>query len=599
MERFAGYLRRVLEAMVADDTQRVEQLTLMPARERTRVVEEWNRTEAAYPRESCIHELFESQVERTPGAEALVCEGEPLTYADLNRRANQLANYLRELGVGPDVRVGLCMQRSLEMVVGLMAVLKAGGAYVPLDPEYPPHRLGEMLADCGAAVVLTQTVLADRLVSAAIQVPVATPVPVLLLDADAAPWSDRSEATPPRSGLTPDHLAYIIYTSGSTGTPKGVMNAHRGVVNRLLWMQEAYGIGADDAVLQKTTYAFDVSVWEFFWTLGTGARLVMARPDGHKDPAYLARIIRDEGITTIHFVPSMLQLFLEHPDAAACTGLRRVICSGEALPPALVERFYAVLPGAELHNLYGPTEAAVDVTAWKCERGDGGHTRVPLVPLGRPIANTQIYVLDDRLEPVPVGVTGELFIGGVQVARGYLNRPALTADRFVVDPFGGPGARLYRTGDLARWMADGTIEYLGRNDFQVKVRGFRIELGEIEARLAEHPAVRDAVVIARREEKGSGNARLVAYFVGDESVTTAATAATAATGAAAAAEAMPTVEMLRAHLGVRLPDYMIPAAFVRLDALPLTSNGKLDRKALPAPEGDVFCLLYTSPSPRD
>ncbi|HEU4562948.1 MAG TPA: non-ribosomal peptide synthase/polyketide synthase, partial [Longimicrobium sp.] len=562
VERWVGYLGRVLEAMAADDTRPVDALELLPDDEWRQVVEAWNATEVAYPADVCIHELFEEQAGRAPNAVAVVFEDQRLTYAELNRRANRLAHELQARGVGPDVRVGLYLERGLEMVVGLLAVLKAGGTYVPLDPDYPAERIGYMLADSRPAVVLAQRSVAG--------LPDGLEVPVLALDGDEPAWAGRPETNPARAGLTPEHLAYVIYTSGSTGAPKGVMNAHRGVVNRLLWMQDAYALGAGDAVLQKTTYGFDVSVWEFFWTLATGARLVMARPGGHRDPVYLAETIRREGVTTVHFVPSMLQLFVEEPGAEACTGLRRVVCSGEALPAALAGRFQERLPGVELHNLYGPTEAAVDVTAWRCEPADAAKLRVPL---GRPIANTRLYVLDGAGAPVPVGVAGELYIGGVQVARGYHARPGLTAERFVPDAFGGqPGARLYRTGDLCRWRADGTLEYLGRNDFQVKVRGFRIELGEIEARLLEHPGVREAVVLAR--DDASGDLRLVAYHVGE------------------AVEA----DALRAHLSARLPEHMVPAAFVRLEALPLTPNGKLDRRALPAPDaGAIAARAYEAP----
>ncbi|HZG41362.1 MAG TPA: amino acid adenylation domain-containing protein, partial [Longimicrobium sp.] len=471
-----------------------------------------------------------------------------LTYAELNARANRLAHHLRGRGVGPEVRVGVLMERGVEMVVSLLAVLKAGGAYVPLDPGLPAERLAYMRDDSAVPLVLVQSALRGA-------VPAREGVEVLAVDALA----ERLAAEPaenPAGGAGPDTLAYVIYTSGSTGRPKGVMNQHRGVVNRLVWMQAQFGIGADDVVLQKTPFGFDVSVWEFFWPLQQGARLVMARPDGHRDPAYLRDVVEREGVTTLHFVPSMLQPFVDAVEAGRCGSLRHVVCSGEALPPALVRRFHDRFAGpVVLTNLYGPTEAAVDVSCWTCPRDevDG------VVPIGRPVWNTALYVLDASLKPVPMGVPGELYIGGVQVARGYLGRPGLTAERFVPDPFTAQGgARLYRTGDRARWRADGAIEYLGRLDFQVKVRGFRIELGEIEAALRQAPGVADCVVMARAE---TGEQRLVAYVVGD-------------------AEA----EALRAHVRRSLPEYMVPSAFVALDALPLTPNGKLDRKALPAPE---------------
>ncbi|CAA9346511.1 MAG: Polyketide synthase modules and related proteins, partial [uncultured Gemmatimonadetes bacterium] len=561
VERYAGYLRRALREMAAGDGRQVGRLELLSGAERAQVVEGWNATDAEFPREACIHELFEAQAERTPGAPALVSEGEALTYAELNGRANQLAHHLRELGVGPDARVAVSLERGTEMVVALLAVLKAGGAYVPLDPSYPADRLRYMLDDSAPMVLLTQAALAGGFADAAL--------PTLALDGPDAAWAGQPRTNPARAGLTPGHLAYVIYTSGSTGRPKGVMCHHQGAVNRLVWMQEAFGLDAHEAVLQKTSFSFDVSVWEFFWPLMVGARLVMARPGGHKDPEYLVETVRREGITTLHFVPSMLQLFLEHPRAESCQGLKRVVCSGEALPVSLARQFHARLPQVELHNLYGPTEAAVDVTWW---RSTPGETR-GRIPIGAPISNTRLYVLDGAGEPVPAGVAGELHIGGVQVARGYLGRAELTADRFVPDPFSAePGARLYRTGDLARWLADGTIDYLGRNDHQVKVRGFRIELGEIEARLAEHPAVREAVVLARQD--GPGDTRLVAYVVGEAGET----------------------EALRAHLAERVPDYMAPAAYVWLRALPLSPNGKVDRKALPAPEGDAFAARgYEAP----
>ncbi|HYH82550.1 MAG TPA: amino acid adenylation domain-containing protein [Longimicrobium sp.] len=553
-ERFVGYLRAVLRGMADEESRRVDRLPLLPAAERARVVEGWNATAAAYPSASCLHHLFEAQAERTPGAPAVSFEGTSLTYAELNARANRLAAHLAGAGVGPDVRVGLSVERGLEMMVGLLAVLKAGGAYVPLDPSYPEERLRYMLADSAPAVLLTQASLAARFAGAGI--------PVLAIDRDEGAWAERPAANPAIGGLTPDHLAYVIYTSGSTGLPKGVMVAHRGVVNVLSWMQDAWRLGADDAVLQKTPYSFDASLRELLPPLFVGARLVMARPGGHKDAAYLLETIRAEGITTLHFVPSMLQVLADEADFAACTTVRRVACGGEAMPPALVERFHAMLPQAELYNVYGPTETAVDVTAWRCEPGQGGAASIPI---GRPMANTRAYLLDRAGEPVAIGAVGELFLGGVQVARGYRNRPAMTAERFVPDPFGGgAGGRLYRTGDLGRWRADGAIDFLGRGDVQVKIRGNRVELGEIEARLREHAGVREAVVAAR--EDTPGERRLVAYCVGD------------AAGAA---------DELRAHLSERLPEYMVPAAFVALEALPRMPNGKVDRRALLAPEVDT------------
>ncbi|HEU4883940.1 MAG TPA: amino acid adenylation domain-containing protein, partial [Longimicrobium sp.] len=503
IERMLGHLARVLEQVAADADVRLSQLELLGEAERALVVEEWNRTEAEVPADRCIHELFEAQAARTPDAVALRFEQESLTYAELNVRANRLAHHLRGRGVGAEVRVGVLMERSLEMVVSLLAILKAGGAYVPLDPGLPAERLAYMLDDSAVPLVLTQGALRES-------VPERDGLEVLAVDALAERLAAESTENP-QIGAGPDSLAYVIYTSGSTGRPKGVMNQHRGVVNRLVWMQAHFGIGADDVVLQKTPFGFDVSVWEFFWPLQQGARLVVARPDGHRDPAYLRDLIEREGVTTLHFVPSMLQTFVEAAEAGRCASLRNVVCSGEALPPALVDRFYDRFAGpVVLTNLYGPTEAAVDVSVWTCSREESAG----VVPIGRPVWNTALYVLDASLKPVPVGVPGELYIGGVQVARGYLDRPGLTAERFVPDPFSAEGgARLYRTGDRARWRADGAIEYLGRLDFQVKVRGFRIELGEIEAALLGHAGVRESVVLAR--EDVSGDPRLVAYLVPD------------------------------------------------------------------------------------
>ncbi|HEU4560668.1 MAG TPA: amino acid adenylation domain-containing protein [Longimicrobium sp.] len=552
VDRWLGYLGRVLQAMAADDGSSVERLPMLSEGERALVLREWNATEAAYPRQACVHELVEAQVERTPGAVAVVFEGERVMYAELNARANRLAHHLRALGVAPDVRVGICVERSVEMVVGLLGILKAGGAYVPLDSSYPVDRLRNMVEDSAPAVLLTHPPQA----ATAAALSAGSAIPVLDLTSDEA-WADQSAENPDRAGLGPRNLAHVLFTSGSTGRPKGVMLEHGSLVNRLAWMQDRYGMTPDEAMLQKTPFSFDVSFWEFFWPLMMGARLVMARPGGHRDPAYLVETIQREGITVAHFVPSMLPLFLEHPDAGLCTSLLRVPVSGEAVSAAAVRQFHERLPRVELTNQYGPTESG-EVTEWECAPG------LSRISIGRAIHNSTVYVLDRVGQPVPVGVAGELFIGGIAVARGYLGRPRLTAERFVPDPFGEPGARMYRTGDLCRWLPDGTVEYLGRTDFQVKVRGFRVELGEIEARLASHPGVREAVVLAL--DDAAGGKRLVAYLVGEEVES----------------------EALRVHLSEQLPDYMVPAAFVRLETLPLNPNGKLDRKALPAPDADAF-----------
>ncbi|MET0401709.1 MAG: amino acid adenylation domain-containing protein, partial [Cystobacter sp.] len=492
--------------------------------------------------------LFEEQADRTPDAPALEFEGERLTYRQLDAWTNQLAHRLVALGVGPNVRVGVCLERSFELVVSLLAVTKAGGAYVPLDPSYPEKRLAFMLEDARPPVLLIQERLRSRFADFT--------GALLTVGASAAGSSER---LPSRADV--DDLAYVIYTSGSTGQPKGAMNAHRGISNRLQWMQARYGLTPDDAVLQKTPFSFDVSVWEFFWTLMTGARLVIARPEGHQDPTYLAELIAARGVTTLHFVPSMLEAFVGEGAPARCPSLRRVLCSGEALSFSLQQRFFAQAPAhVQLHNLYGPTEAAVDVSAWECERQP---TR-PLVPIGRPIDNVRLHNLDPYMNPVPADVRGELYIGGVAVGLGYLGRPELTAQRFVRDPFSSsPEARLYRTGDRCRVLADGAVDYLGRIDGQIKLRGFRIELGEIEAVLTQHPSLAEGAVLLR--EDAPGHPRLVGYVRPQE-------------------PSGFSLEPLQAHLRANLPAHMVPSAWVVLRALPVTPNGKLDRAALPPPE---------------
>ncbi|MFL9875106.1 non-ribosomal peptide synthetase [Paraburkholderia megapolitana] len=565
-ERILGYYAAVLEAIATDEHADHSVGDFLSDAEREQVLVAWNDTDVPYPQGACIHELFEAQVASQPDAVALVVEQQHVSYRELNERANRLAHHLRTLGIGPDTRVAICVERSVEMMVALLAVLKAGGAYVPLDADYPEERLSFMLEDAAPSAVLTQHAVRQRLGAL---LDAQAGVPVLELDGPSRPWEQQQTHNLPatQTELRRTHLAYVIYTSGSTGRPKGVMNEHGAVVNRLQWMQQTYRLAADDVVLQKTPFSFDVSVWEFFWPLLAGARIVMASPQGHKDPAYLKSLIQAQRVTTLHFVPSMLEVFLAQGDAGQCGSLRRVFCSGEALSGALIRRFKTQLRATPLLNLYGPTEAAVDVTAWACDE----HAPVPSI--GKPIANTRIYLLNGAGRPVPVGVAGELHIAGVQVARGYLNRPELTVQRFVDDPFSDvPGARMYKTGDLARYLPDGNIEYLGRNDDQVKIRGFRIELGEIEARLAQHAAVGEAVVMAR--EDGAGDRRLVAYYT---------------LGAASSQTHEPIgVEELRAHLAETLPEYMVPAAYVHLEHLPLTPNGKLSRKALPAPDSDAY-----------
>ena len=495
LRRLAEFETLVAGAVAAMET-RVDSLPLLDGETRRHILTGWNDTAVPYPTDKTLTSLLAEQASRTPAAVAVEFAGSRLTYRELDQRANQLANRLRSLGVGPNVLVGISAVRSLEMVIGLLGILKAGGAYVPIDPEYPRERLAFMLEDSAVPVLLTQQNLTGTLPP--------HHATVICLDSE---WQSISgeNADAPADTATAADLAYMIYTSGSTGRPKGALNHHRGIVNRLLWMQDQYQLSAADAVLQKTPFSFDVSVWEFFWPLLTGARLVVVEPGGHLDPEYLVRLIQEQRITVLHFVPPMLRVFLDQPGVPRCESLRHVICSGEALPHELQEAFFATLP-CSLHNLYGPTEAAVDVTHWTCKRG--GTSAV--VPIGRPVANTQCYILDRNMQPLPLGVPGELHLGGVQIGHGYHRRPELTAEKFIVDPFSGdPAARLYKTGDLCRYLPDGSIEFLGRMDHQVKIRGFRIELGEIEATLKRHPGVRDAVVIAR--EDAPGDKRLVAY----------------------------------------------------------------------------------------
>nr|WP_179196112.1 non-ribosomal peptide synthase/polyketide synthase [Pseudomonas aeruginosa] len=555
IECLAERLERLLLGMCENPGASLGELDSLAAAERYQLLEGWNATAAEYPLQRGVHRLFEEQVERTPTAPALAFGEERLDYAELNRRANRLAHALIERGVGADRLVGVAMERSIEMVVALMAILKAGGAYVPVDPEYPEERQAYMLEDSGVQLLLSQSNL---------KLPLAQGVQRIDLDqADA--WLENHAENNPGIELNGENLAYVIYTSGSTGKPKGAGNRHSALSNRLCWMQQAYGLGVGDTVLQKTPFSFDVSVWEFFWPLMSGARLVVAAPGDHRDPAKLVALINREGVDTLHFVPSMLQAFLQDEDVASCTSLKRIVCSGEALPADAQQQVFAKLPQAGLYNLYGPTEAAIDVTHWTCvEEGKDA------VPIGRPIANLACYIRDGNLEPVPVGVLGELYLAGRGLARGYHQRPGLTAERFVASPFVA-GERMYRTGDLARYRADGVIEYAGRIDHQVKLRGLRIELGEIEARLLEHPWVREAAVLA------VDGRQLVGYVVLES-------------------EGGDWREVLAAHLAASLPEYMVPAQWLALERMPLSPNGKLDRKALPKIEAEDGLGEYVAPA---
>jgi amino acid adenylation domain-containing protein/non-ribosomal peptide synthase protein (TIGR01720 family) len=554
--RVLDHLATILEQLAAKPDATVAEIGMLPASEREVVLRAWNDTDVSYPDRTLVDLLVE-QAARTPNAVAVCDEVETLTYAELDSATSALARRLRAMGVGRGVLVGVCAERSVELVIALHAVVKAGGAYVPLDPEYPSDRLAFMVDDAGAPVLLASESAAKTLPPSA--------ATIVTLEGVAA---TRDSGEPlPRPGTS--DAAYMIYTSGSTGRPKGALNAHAGIVNRVLWMQREYELDASDVVLQKTPFSFDVSVWEFFWPFIAGAKLVMAKPGGHRDTSYLVDVITKRGVTVLHFVPSMLRAFLSDANVSRCATLRDVMASGEALTPDLSSGLHRALPNATLNNLYGPTECAVDVTYWECPRSV---EPPPVVPIGRPVSNTQMYVLDERGDPAPIGVAGELFIAGVQVGLGYHNRPELTAERFVKDPFSPkPGARMYKTGDKARWRPDGTIEYLGRLDFQVKIRGFRIELGEIETTLAKHHHVREAVVVAR-------DARLVAYIVAEGQA--------------------PAVGALREHLLTTLPDYMVPATFMVLPGFPLSSNGKVDRRALPSPEIERAALSRAYVAPR-
>ncbi|HTI15983.1 MAG TPA: non-ribosomal peptide synthase/polyketide synthase [Dictyobacter sp.] len=553
IERLLEHWIILLEGIVAQPEQPIATLPLLAPHEQGELLVDWQATTTDEPAQ-LIHELIATQATATPDTVAITFEDQQLTYQELDQRADQLAATLHAADIRPDVLVGVCLERSLEMIISLLAVLKAGGAYVPLDPDFPAQRLEYIMQDAQIALILSHTTLDDKL-------PVTT-IPVLFVDTEMA--ANRKLKGNIAKNLDRENLAYVIYTSGSTGFPKGAMNTHRGISNRLHWMQQTYQLQPHDRILQKTPYSFDVSVWEFFWPLLVGARLVIAQPRGHRDPGYLKTVIIEQHITTLHFVPTMLHVFLQEPGISSCASLRRLLCSGEALSAEVQARFFSLFTSqCHLFNLYGPTEAAIDVTAWECRAEE----QASIVPIGHPISNTQIYLLDASLQPVPIGVAGELFIGGVNLARGYARRSDLTAERFLPHPFSAiPGARLYRTGDRARFRSDGTIEYLGRIDFQVKLRGFRIELGEIEECLRQQAGVLDAVVILHNAGEQQF---LVAYLVPQ-------------------ADTNPQIQEIEAELHAQLPDYMVPHAFIMLERLPVTASGKVDRRALPLPDEQVL-----------
>jgi amino acid adenylation domain-containing protein len=566
VERMLGHMRTLLQAMAENPMSLLRDLPVLTLDERRELLVEWNNTAAEFPDGSCVHELFEAQVERTPDAIAVEFEGRHLTYRELNNRSNRLAHFLRKIGVGPEVLVGLCMHRSLEMIVSLFGVLKAGGAYVPIDPTYPPARLGFMLNDANAQVLLTQRKLVETL---------APPQATRVICLDDPEWEiEPQDAGNPWRATIAANLVYVNYTSGSTGNPKGAMITHRAIVNVMWWMQSAFPLDKQDRVLQQISFSFDPSVLEILAPLFVGGRLVLARPGGHQDPTYLVQTILAHEITVLHVVPSTLRMLLQIPELQDCQSLRHVFCGGEVLSEQLARAFFEVLK-AELHCMYGPTEVAI-TSVFNSVRRD--HLD-EIIPIGRPVDNVKAYVLDCNRQPVPIGVSGELYLGGVQVGLGYHNRPELTGERFIADPFNNaPGALLYRTGDQVRYLPDRKIQFLGRIDHQVKLRGQRVELGEIESVTRLHPMVRESVVVMR--EDAPGDKRLVAYV------------------RTAVAPSVTLLRELRSLLNERLPTHMVPSALVFLDAFPMTPNGKLDRTVLPPPRSSDFEDLQSRVPPR-
>jgi amino acid adenylation domain-containing protein len=544
----ASHYLTLLQSAAQAPRGSIGRLEILSAQQREKLLNEFNQTRMDYHTNKCVHELIQEQAERKPEAVAVVHEQGEVSYKELNSRANQLASYLRNKGVGPEQVVGVMISKGIEMVVGTLGVMKAGAAYLPLDADYPKERLAYMLQDARVSLLLTERQYAGHLPE--------RNTAVIYLDMDWGVISQESNANP-AIRVNPQNLVYVIYTSGSTGSPKGAMITHGSIVNCLCWMQETYKLDATDRFLMKTSLTFDPSVWELFWPLWAGGVVVLADPQRRQDTAYLTRLIEEREATSAYFVPSMLRAFLNESGFEMCRSLRRVICGGESLSIETVNDFFDKL-SAEFHHSYGPTETSIAATEWTCRR-EGNYS---MAPIGRPLGNTQVYILEAMMQPAPLGVPGELYIGGTCVGRGYLNRADLTAERFVPDLFSTePGARFYKTGDIARYLPDGNITFCGRLDNQVKLRGYRIELGEVEAALRSYPKVREAVVEAREDEPGEK--RLVGYVVGEEGVS---------------------VEELREYLRGKLPEYMAPGAYVLLEELPLTPNGKVDRKSLLKPE---------------
>ena len=541
------HLKAIIKSITSDPEGKISAIQIITEKEKHSILNEWNNTDVNYDNSKLLPELISVQAEKSPDSIAAEIDNEKLTYKELDQITNQLANYLNKAGVGKDTFVGVYIDRSLEMIIALLGIIKAGGAYVPIDPSYPKERVEYMISDSQVKIILSKKETSENISGSSLR--------IINLDTDIKKIKEEP-ITPPVINLSEDNLAYMIYTSGSTGKPKGAMNTHGAILNRLLWMKEYLQITKDDNIFQKTSFSFDVSVWEFFLPLISGAMLVFAKPDGQKETDYLVKEIIRKNITVMHFVPSMMQIFLADENADKCVSLRKVICSGEELTVSLQNLFFNVFKNTELHNLYGPTEAAVDVTYWKC----GRDSKLNIVPIGKPIANTKIFILDPYLNLLPPGIPGELHIGGVQVGKGYFNREELTAEKFIADHFSeDKSARLYKTGDLTRYMYDGNIEYLGRIDNQIKIRGFRIELGEIEFIMNQFRGISEAIVIVK--EIKQGDKRLIGFIVPEKNETV-------------------NIGELRNFMKEKLPEYMIPSQFVILDQMPLSQNGKADRSKL-------------------
>lgn len=545
IKRLIGHYQMLLQGIISDVHRSVVNLPLLTEAEWQQQIIDWNDTTADYPHDKTISQLFEAQVVKTPDRTAVTFADSQLTYHELNEKANQLAHSLRKQNVKPDTLVAICLERGLEMIIGIIGILKAGGAYVPIDPHYPDLRIQYMLEDSNAGVLLTEQTFKSRLQA------LRPGINTICLDAPQAIFTSHDKVNLTNIN-TPQDLAYVIYTSGSTGKPKGACIAHQSLVNRIHWMQQNYQLTVQDKILHKTPFSFDVSVWEYCWPLITGARLVIAKPEIHKDPHNIIQCIADLKITVIHFVPSMLQAFLEFVPINSETTLRHVFLSGETLPFPLQQLFFKKYPKAKLHNLYGPTEATIDVTYWPCQKLKSKSTSI-----GKPIANTQIFIFDQYYQPVPVGIKGEIYIGGVGLARNYLNRAELTQQKFIIATNIG-SQRLYRTGDIGSWSDDGNIIYHGRFDDQIKLRGLRIELGEIEKTLLEIPSIKQAVVVAQHEAEAK---QLIAYIVAHE-------------------EETPSFSSINNHLKQKLPSYMQPNRILLIKDLPTTPSGKVDKTAL-------------------